>query len=706
MSLKPLPSSRIAAELIVASLVVLFQELTLIRWMGGQVRVLAYFPNLILISAFLGLGVGCLLAGRRSLLWAWPVSLLLLTGATSVMSGVAFTQRSTTEHLWLLYYDLPRQAPVVSGIRLPVILSFVLGAGTFVPLGQIVAERIQELRRRSSALWGYGFDIAGSICGVLLFSVMGTSGTFPVHWFVVCLALGGLFFARRRLRAGVAYALIAIAVAGLVYRAERSTAYSPYYALRLERIASSGSLEVLANGSFHQRLVGMRRGERSPAGDQLNVVEGYHVPYEFLGRLPRSALVLGAGTGNDVAALLDQGAERIDAVEIDPVILEWGREHHPDNPYASPRVRAFNTDARSYLNQRGDLYDLIVFGTLDSMTRLSALSNVRLDNFVYTVESIRAAKARLSPGGGLVLYFMVSEDYIAMRLVAMLSDAFGEVPLVYTNNHGLFNTILMAGPAFEAAPAQLVEANRNRTRELMQRGSASVQVPRDEWPFLYLRERGIGVFYWTIMLTVLVVGAASVLSVSRELRSGLFTRGEVDAEMFLFGLAFLLLETRSVTQMNLVWGATWLTSAVVFGSILAMILLATIWMQLKPLPYGACAAGLVISLVAAYLLPVEWLLGTGVAQKLWRSLLLVGTPIFFASACFAISFSKRASADRAFGWNLLGAVVGGLLEFVSMATSLRTLLLIALAGYALAFAVRFRRGGNGVGRAVGRAAPA
>ncbi|MGH6692602.1 MAG: hypothetical protein ACREF4_18190, partial [Gammaproteobacteria bacterium] len=364
------------------------------------------------------------------------------------------------------------------------------------------------------------------------------------------------------------------------------------------------------------------------------------------------------------------------------------------------------TDARSYLNQGGELYDLIVFGTLDSMTRLSALSNVRLDNFVYTVESIRAAKARLSPGGGLVLYFMVGEDYIAMRLVAMLSDAFGEVPLVYTNNHGLFNTILMAGPAFAAAPAQLVEANRNRTRELMQRGSASVQVPRDEWPFLYLRERGIGVFYWTIMLTVLVLGAASVFSVSRELRSGLFTRGEVDAEMFLFGLAFLLLETRSVTQMNLVWGATWLTSAVVFGSILLMILLATVWTQLKPLPYAVCAAGLALSLVVAYLVPPEWLLGVDVTRKLWRSILLVGAPIFFASACFASSFSRRASADRAFGWNLLGAVVGGLLEFVSMATSLRALLLIALAGYALAFAVRFRRGGDGVGRAVGRAAPA
>src|SRR5262249_15323947 len=86
------PRGRAAArELFAASTIVLFQELSLIRWLPGQVRVLAYYPNLVLLSAFLGLGLGCLRAGRRSLLWAWVPALIALILAAWALSGVVFT---------------------------------------------------------------------------------------------------------------------------------------------------------------------------------------------------------------------------------------------------------------------------------------------------------------------------------------------------------------------------------------------------------------------------------------------------------------------------------------------------------------------------------------------------------------------------------------------------------------------------------------
>ena len=80
--------SRVRIELLAASFVVLFQELTLIRAVPGHVRVLGYFPNLILISAFLGLGIGAIRADRKSLLWLWPPSLLLLAVVTAWMGTV------------------------------------------------------------------------------------------------------------------------------------------------------------------------------------------------------------------------------------------------------------------------------------------------------------------------------------------------------------------------------------------------------------------------------------------------------------------------------------------------------------------------------------------------------------------------------------------------------------------------------------------
>lgn len=67
------------------------------------------------------------------------------------------------------------------------------------------------------------------------------------------------------------------------------------------------------------------------------------------------------------------------------------------------------------------------------------------------------------------------------------------------------------------------------------------------------------------------------------------------------------------------------------------------------------------------------------------SMLMVGTPIFFAAICFAELFSMSADPGESFGWNILGAVIGGLLEFFSMIIGLKALLLVALGSYLIAF---------------------
>ena len=62
-------------------------------------------------------------------------------------------------------------------------------------------------------------------------------------------------------------------------------------------------------------------------------------------------LIIGAGSGNDVAAALAQGAGHVDAVEIDPVINELGRLHHPNRPYSDPRVSIHLDDGRSFVRK-------------------------------------------------------------------------------------------------------------------------------------------------------------------------------------------------------------------------------------------------------------------------------------------------------------------------------------------------------------------
>ena len=180
-----------------------------------------------------------------------------------------------------------------------------------------------------------------------------------------------------------------------------------------------------------------------------------------------------------------------------------------------------------------------------------------------------------------------------------------------------------------------------------------------------------------------IAAAAIFLSIGRG-----GDRIRFDRPMFFFGLAFLLLETKSVTEMNLVWGSTWLTSAVVFGSILFMILAWTLLMRWKPLSWRLAITGLVGGLIINYLTPVQSILSANVGARLALSILFVGTPIFFASICFALVFREETATDLAFGWNVLGAVVGGLIEFCSMVIGLKALTLVALASYIVAVSRR------------------
>ncbi len=600
---------------------------------------------------------------------------------------MAFTANAVTEHLWLLYLDLPEDAPVLEGIRLPLIMLFSLSAFTFVPLGQFVGVRLEAFRAQSSALWGYSLDLAGSLVGVVCFTVVSFSGLRPVWWFLPAL-VGGFLLVLRQPRSRILFVVASEAVLFVVARTTGPERYSPYYAVADVPFETSPDHNILANGSLHQIAIDFS-GDYVGFEDRQRTVLGYRLPYRRLGRPIRKALVLGAGTGNDVAVLLGEGASEIHAVEIDPVILSLGREVHPNLPYADPRVIVHQVDARSFLNETTERFDLIVFGTLDSMTRLSALSNVRLDNFVYTREALAAARDRLTDDGGIVMYFSVGDDYIFEHLTALLATTFGRLPIVHRAFYNLFNVIYMAGPAYQDS-AEPVDPDA----WYLQDEALTGDLPSDDWPYLYLPSPGVNSFYVSMIGILALLSALAIFGASRGMRAGLLRRSGIDVEMFLYGFAFLLIETKFVTAMNLLWGATWLTSAVVFGAILMTILLGTVLMELRPVPWTLAGVGLVVALLITYAIPLEALLRTDPPTRLALSVLYVAAPVIFASLCFASRFKARPASDLAFGWNLMGAVAGGLAEFFSMALGFRAMTLVAITAYLLAFLVARRSPGG------------
>jgi hypothetical protein len=98
---------------------------------------------------------------------------------------------------------------------------------------------------------------------------------------------------------------------------------------------------------------------------------------------------------------------------------------------------------------------------------------------------------------------------------------------------------------------------------------------------------------------------------------------------------------------------------------------------------------LLVGIGLNYLIPLQSLLGIENAIVRYT---LAGTltfiPVFLANVVFSHSFKDADHADLAFGSNLLGAFVGGLLEYSALVLGYQALLLIALAAYLVAYLFR------------------
>src|SRR5207248_8980020 len=140
-------------------------------------------------------------------------------------------------------------------------------------------------------------------------------------------------------------------------------------------------------------------------------------------------LVIGAGTANDVATALSMGASHVGAVEIDPVLAQLGRDHNADRPYQDPRVSVHINDGRAYLQQTGKHHGLILFALPDSLTVLGGESNLRLENYLLTVQAVRSAQAHLTPNGTFAMYNYY-QPFLLDRYASTLEAVYSDPPVV------------------------------------------------------------------------------------------------------------------------------------------------------------------------------------------------------------------------------------------------------------------------------------
>jgi hypothetical protein len=655
------------ARLVLLSFLMLFVELALIRWTAANNVYLASLTNFVLLASFLGIGIGFLRANSsRSLLSLAPMALAALVAYVLVfpVSINAFA----TGHVLHGGFGLPALPEWLS-----ISVVFLLVAATLATIGQETARSF----RRFSPLEAYRLDILGSLLGIGTFSLLSFLWLPPIAWGALASLVLLVLLGRRWRWWHIASLLAVLALLG-VESASPHDSWSPYYKVHaihagaphlVNGVPTHGVTAVWANNIPHQTAY--------PVATLRRLEPFYFFPYRHVDRRRLDdVLIIGAGTGNDVAVALSEGARHVDAVEIDPVIQSLGRRWHPDHPYQSRRVSVHIGDGRAFIQNTSSRYDLVLFALPDSLTLLAGQSNLRLDNYLFTVESVRRVRSILRPGGTFAMYNYYGQALLD-RYATTLQTVFGSPPCEEVGDHllGRRQAVLTAG------------AGATRNCDTPWKGPR-IRAATDDWPFPYLIHHEIPALYLRVLAFVLLGSLALVwLAGGAPRRMGRYV------DLFCMGAAFSLLETKNVVQFALLFGTTWFVNSLVFAGVLLSVYLAVEIARHVRLPRPEWLyLALIASLAMAWLLPEDSLLDLPLIPRWLGGAAVAFAPILCANLVFAQRFRDVSSSTVAFGANLLGAMLGGAIEYIALISGYRFLLVIVAGLYGLAFLIARARG--------------
>jgi len=275
--------------------------------------------------------------------------------------------------------------------------------------------------------------------------------------------------------------------------------------------------------------------------------------------------------------------------------------------------------------------------------------------------------------------------------------------------------VLVAGPRMATltgepyVPERVAAFNQTQkpTPPRLHQRDPAIEPASDDWPFLYMRVREIPRHYVVALGIVLIVSVISVLVTMRGVRSAPDVRARtpdsgapnLNPEFFLLGAGFMLLETKSIIQFALLWGSTWVVASMAIASVLTMALAANFVVSRVEIRRPAVVGAALVALLAAnYLVPVGRIAFESRALESLFYAVLVFSPIFCAGLLFGSAIARSTDVARDYGVNLLGAMVGGVGEYLSLVTGFRALLLVIALCYIGAVVARQAQQSSGARR--------
>ena len=684
----------------------------MIRLVGTEIRIFAYLANLVLLATFVGSGLGMLAKKKLSLaISAVGMTLLALVLVTQyivrlptvefkLFSGITELLSPLSEAYIWLQVDTVSRIGIAVGMALTVLI-FGLIMIVFMPLGQYLGMVLNQARR---PLLAYSVNIIASLMGMWAFYVWSMLGLSPVLGLVAAQVLLIWLISDQVVRL---YGIAAL-LASMVLLTPRSayqpyeepvTFWSPYQKLTLSLIkdknphrAQGWYLEVnnvgymglldLSPYAVEQKLPAIEAWlkEKKRLAD-LPFINQYDLPYKFKPEAT-DVLIIGGGAGNDAAAAVRAKIPYVDLVEIDPKIIALGRKYHVEEPYDKANVSVHVNDGRAFLEKTTNKYDLIVMGLADSHALSSSLTNVQLDNYLYTQEALQRIKQVLRDDGILVLSFEVTRPWIGSRLQRTMTTAFGYPPKIFEvrsdgafgwggimfvngKNETTVDKILSQKPDLAAF---MERQNRDYTNE-------NINTLTDNWPYIYLDKPRLPLLHLAI--------AAVIITCLLVLKRKLITKSKMDWSFFFLGAGFMVYEFQNISKSSLLFGNTWTTNLFVISGVLSLILAANLAVAKKIIGLKFGVVLLFLSLGAQLLVPVAYFNNLAGLIKVVLAMGFLNLPHFFSGIIFASLYVKSKNKASALGSNLLGSAIGGFLEVLAFWWGMQSLVLVTIVLYAL-----------------------
>ncbi len=286
---------------------------------------------------------------------------------------------------------------------------------------------------------------------------------------------------------------------------------------------------------------------------------------------------------------------------------------------------------------------------------------------------MRSARDHLTAQGVFSMYNYYREDWLVDRLGGTAAAAFGHDPCIHTVSGATAVVSIARDPAMQHCPPG------NHVLP------ASYPAPvHDNAPFLYYDGGMVPTIYLWALGGILMISLLLVRAVGGPLRAM-----RPYADLFFMGAAFLLLETKNIATFANLFGTTWIVNAMVFAGVLLSVLAAVETTRRFRTPRLPVVFGLVAAALAvAYVVKPEWMLQLSFWPRLLVATVVAFVPIFLANIAFAKRFAESDNPQAAFGVNLLGAILGGCLEYAALLTGYRNLLIVVAALYLLAFVLK------------------